>query len=58
MEDRIDFIDTSKGVGILLVVWLHMGSVGNLPYFSDWGVYHDFLYDSVLYYEWDVFQTD
>lgn len=37
MEDRIDFIDTSKGVGILLVVWLHMGSVGNLPYFSDWG---------------------
>lgn len=37
MEDRIDFIDTSKGVGILLVVWLHMGSVGNLPYFIDWG---------------------
>lgn len=59
MKDRIDYIDTAKGIGIILVVWLHMGSIGKLPYFIDWGgVYHNFLYDSVLCYERDVFQTD
>ena len=51
MKDRIDYIDTAKGIGIILVVWLHMGSVGKLPYFIDWGgVYKKILYDSVLFY--------
>ena len=39
MKDRIDYIDTAKGIGIILVVWLHMGSIGKLPYFIDWGGY-------------------
>lgn len=39
MKERIDYIDTTKGIGILLVVWLHMGSVGNLPKFGYWGGY-------------------
>lgn len=39
MKERIDYIDTAKGIGILLVVWLHMGSVGSLPKFGYWGGY-------------------
>lgn len=39
MKERIDYIDTTKGIGILLVVWLHMGSVGSLPKFGYWGGY-------------------
>lgn len=34
---RLDYIDTAKGIGILLVVWFHMESVSILCKNLMWG---------------------
>lgn len=36
-KDRITFIDTAKGVGILLVVLFHIDYLPKIPYFNEWG---------------------
>lgn len=36
---RYDYIDTAKGIGIMLVVWSHMGSSVELSNFYKWGGY-------------------
>lgn len=36
---RIGYIDTAKGIGILLVVWSHMNSTAILMEFMNWGGY-------------------
>lgn len=47
---RYDYIDTAKGIGIMLVVWSHMGSSVELSNFYKWGgtlqlsICHCFLY--------------
>ena len=36
-KDRITFIDTAKGVGILMVVLFHIDYLSKILYFNDWG---------------------
>lgn len=55
---RYDYIDTAKGIGIMLVVWSHMGSSVELSNFYKWGgVHYNFLYAIVFYIKWTVLQT-
>jgi fucose 4-O-acetylase-like acetyltransferase len=39
VKNRIGFIDIAKGIGIILVVWLHMPDIDKLPHFNEWGGY-------------------
>ncbi len=52
---RYDYVDTAKGIGIMLVVWSHMASSVELPNFYKWGgVYYNFLYAIIFYIKWVV----
>lgn len=55
-QQRVQHIDIAKGVGIILVVWLHFPILSGLNKFDNWGgVYNEFLYGLVLYVKWRVF---
>lgn len=54
-RQRVQHIDIAKGVGIILVVWLHFPILSGLNKFDNWGVYNEFLYGLVLYVKWRVF---
>lgn len=51
---RIMWIDEAKGLGIILVVLLHIPNVQNMSYFSLWGgLYTGVLYAIVFYHKRD-----
>lgn len=55
-KDRLTYIDITKGIGIIFVVWFHMPSIVKLPNFALWGgLYNDILYATFFYNEWFVF---
>ena len=38
-KDRLTYIDITKGIGIIFVVWFYMPSINKLPNFTLWGGY-------------------
>lgn len=55
-KERLTYIDITKGIGIILVVWFHMPCINKLPNFTLWGgLYNDILYATFFYNEWFVF---